>query len=163
MRTSKRVNLILIMISTFKYQSFPTFVNGAVSLFSVISVVCSPLGITPLPCATSIGINRIGSVPSRILNFIEACPSSEVRASTTQFSITSLWTGLHLQTQSLTCAVPLAVSPLWSGFILCGVVSMGLQLRRAALRNHVCTQVNVSTTMCDIMKITIVSANMIED
>ena len=52
--TSMRINSVVFLISTFRCQSFPALINGAVSPFAVISVATSPLRITLLP--TSLGL-----------------------------------------------------------------------------------------------------------
>ena len=123
---------MLLLISTFKYQSSPTLVNGALSPPVVINIASSPLYATLLPFATSIGIDRVGSVSSATLNFTWAMPLiGGTRIGTTHSpQSSSLCDWLHLLTQFLTCALSMAlpefrltgrsVSPLWIyGFEVC--------------------------------------------
>ena len=76
------MNSILLLISTFKYQSSSTLVNGAVSPVAVINITSSPLHTTLLPFATRASI-LTGSVQSHRGLWISPglCPWSKVHAS----------------------------------------------------------------------------------
>ena len=101
---------MLLLISTFKYQSFPAFINDSVSPFAFISVATSPLRITLLPCATSIGIDRFGSVPSRT-NF-ELHLGVHINDALSIFMFTVYLTALSTQSQTNTLSMTL--SPVWT-------------------------------------------------
>ena len=132
----------MLLISTFKYQSFPPFINGAVSPSAVISVATSPLRITLLPFATSIGIDRVGSVPSRTLNFTWAVPL--IGGTCSAYQRRTLLIHHHCVIDCICQRSSRRMRSPWRHqsfvsqdalYILCGpVVSMDLQFRRTALR-----------------------------
>ena len=110
----------------------------AVSPFAVISVATSPLRITLLPFATT-----ACALDRRYVHINDALSI---------FIFT-----VYLPTQSLTYALSMALSPLWT----CGLDEPAVSPNCAPLS---CKKSrDVSTTMCDVMKTTTISANMIED
>ena len=110
--TSIRVHTFSLMISTFRYQSPPSLVNGTISPAAVLSIVSSPLFSNLWLLAASIGIDRVGSVSATTLNvFTWAVPLiGGICISTTHSSqSSSLCNWLHLPTQFQEYALSMAL------------------------------------------------------